>query len=212
MLMLIPQSLAYALLADLPPQEGLYASMLPLLAYALFGSSRTLAIGPAAVTSLMTGAAIGQVAAAGSAASWEVALVLALLSGLMLTAMGVLRLGLLANYLSHPVISGFISASGVLIAFGQAKHVLGVTASGDTLPELLPALWRSLPHTHVPTLLLGLVALVFLWWSPSRLKPWLRRQGVGSSMADALSKAGPVAAVTATCAPVRCFRYGAALR
>lgn len=201
-LMLIPQSLAYAMLAGLPPQAGLYASMLPLLAYAVFGSSRTLAVGPAAVTSLMTAAAIGQVAAAGSADYWAAALVLALLSGLMLTLMGVLRLGWLANYLSHPVISGFISASGVLIALSQAKHVLGIAASGDTLPELLPALWRGLPQTNGPTVALGLSALLFLWWSRGRLKPWLRRIGIGQRWADALAKAGPVAAIAATTAAV----------
>lgn len=201
-LMLIPQSLAYAMLAGLPPQAGLYASMLPLLAYAVFGSSRTLAVGPAAVTSLMTAAAIGQVAAAGSADYWAAALVVALLSGLMLTLMGVLRLGWLANYLSHPVISGFISASGVLIALSQAKHVLGIAASGDTLPELLPALWRGLPQTNGPTVALGLSALLFLWWSRGRLKPWLRRIGIGQRWADALAKAGPVAAIAATTAAV----------
>lgn len=201
-LMLIPQSLAYAMLAGLPPQAGLYASMLPLLAYAVFGSSRTLAVGPAAVTSLMTAAAIGQVAAAGSADYWAAALVLALLSGLMLTLMDVLRLGWLANYLSHPVISGFISASGVLIALSQAKHVLGIAASGDTLPELLPALWRGLPQTNGPTVALGLSALLFLWWSRGRLKPWLRRIGIGQRWADALAKAGPVAAIAATTAAV----------
>ena len=201
-LMLIPQSLAYAMLAGLPPEVGLYASMLPLIAYAVFGSSRTLAVGPAAVTSLMTAAAIGQVAAAGSVDYREAVLVLAVLSGLILTAMGALRLGFLANYLSHPVISGFISASGLLIAIGQVKHLLGIPASGDTLPELLPALWRGLPQTNVPTLVIGLSALLFLWWSRSRLKPLLRRAGLGPRWADALAKAGPVAAIIATTAVV----------
>lgn len=197
-LMLIPQSLAYAMLAGLPAQAGLYASMLPLLAYAVFGSSRTLAVGPAAVTSLMTAAAIGQVAASGSVAYWEAALALALLSGLMLALMGILRLGYLANYLSHPVISGFITASGVLIALSQAKHVLGIPAAGDTLPELLPALWQGLPQTNGHTLALGLAALGFLWWSRSRLKPLLKRFGAGPRLADALTKAGPVVAIAAT--------------
>ena len=201
-LMLIPQSLAYAMLAGLPPQAGLYASMLPLLAYAMFGSSRTLAVGPAAVTSLMTAAAVGQVAAVGTFDYWTAALVLALLSGLMLTLMGVLRLGWLANYLGHPVISGFISASGLLIALSQAKHVLGITASGDTLPELIPALWKGLPQINGPTVVLGLSALLFLWLSRSRLKPWLCRIGIGPRWADALAKAGPVAAIAATTAAV----------
>lgn len=197
-LMLIPQSLAYALLAGLPPQAGLYASMLPLLAYGVLGSSRMLAVGPAAVTSLMTAAAVGQVAAVGSVAYGEAALLLALLSGLMLTAMGLLRLGFLANYLSHPVISGFISASGVLIAVGQVKHLLGIAASGDTLPELLPALWRGLPHANGHALALGLAVLAFLWWARKRLKSLLLRLGIGPRLADALAKAGPVATIAAT--------------
>ncbi|MDO4683409.1 MAG: sulfate permease [Lautropia sp.] len=196
-LMLIPQSLAYAMLAGLPPQAGLYASMLPLLAYAVFGSSRTLAVGPAAVTSLMTAAAVGQVVAVGEDA-WAAALVLALLSGLVLIMMGVLRLGWLASYLSHPVVSGFVSASAVLIALSQVKHLLGIRASGDTVLELVPALWRALPLSNGFTMALGLLALVFLWWSRSRLKPWLRRMGVGTHTSDALAKAGPVVAIILT--------------
>jgi len=111
-IMLIPQSLAYALLAGLPPEVGLYASVAPLLLYALLGSSRVLAVGPVAVVSLMTAAAVAEHAAAGTHAYWQVAITLAFLSGGMLLIMGFLRLGFLANFLSHPVISGFISASG----------------------------------------------------------------------------------------------------
>jgi len=106
-IMLVPQSLAYAMLAGLPPSVGLYASILPLIAYAVFGTSRTLAVGPVAVVSLVTAAAIGKVAAPGSDAYLVAEATLALLSGLVLLAMAVLRLGFLANFLSHPVISGF---------------------------------------------------------------------------------------------------------
>src|SRR6056297_2945479 len=113
-IMLIPQSLAYALLAGLPPEAGLYASMAPLVLYALFGTSRTLAVGPVAVVSLMTAAAVGGVAEAGTAGYAAAALVLAAISGLVLLGMGALRLGFLANFLSHPVISGFITASALL--------------------------------------------------------------------------------------------------
>ena len=124
-IMLVPQSLAYAMLAGLPPQVGLYASILPLIAYAIFGTSRALAVGPVAVVSLMTAAAVGQVAAPGSAEYLTAAITLAFLSGLVLVAMSVLRLGFMANFLSHPVISGFITASGILIAASQVKHILG---------------------------------------------------------------------------------------
>jgi sulfate permease, SulP family len=114
--MLIPQSLAYAMLAGLPPEVGLYASIAPLLLYAVFGTSRVLAVGPVAVVSLMTATAIGEHAAGGHAAYWALAITLAFLSGAMLLLMGLLRLGFLANFLSHPVISGFITASALLIA------------------------------------------------------------------------------------------------
>jgi sulfate permease, SulP family len=111
-IMLIPQSLAYALLAGLPPEVGLYASVAPLLLYAVLGSSRVLAVGPVAVVSLMTAAAVAEHAAAGTHAYWQVAITLAFLSGGMLLIMGFLRLGFLANFLSHPVISGFYFGLG----------------------------------------------------------------------------------------------------
>ena len=107
-IMLIPQSLAYALLAGLPPVVGLYASILPLVAYALFGTSRVLAVGPVAVLSLMTASAAGAVAAQGTAEYLEAAITLAALSGIMLAVLGFLRLGFLANLLSHPVILSLI--------------------------------------------------------------------------------------------------------
>ena len=197
-IMLIPQSLAYALLAGLPPEVGIYASIAPLIAYALFGTSRTLAVGPVAVASLMTAAAIGSVAASGTAQYWEAAIVLALLGGVMLIALGVLRLGFLANFLSHPVISGFISASGLLIAASQLKHLMGVKASGHQLPDLLASLWRAAPSTHWPTLAIGGGAVAFLWWVRKQFKPLLLGLGLPATAADAMAKAGPVAAIAVT--------------
>ncbi|MFO1069552.1 MAG: sulfate permease [Geminicoccaceae bacterium] len=194
-IMLIPQSLAYAMLAGLPPEIGLYASILPLVAYALFGSSRTLAVGPVAVVSLMTLAAAGEVGAPGSPAFIQAALVLALLSGLMLFAMGLLRLGFVANLLSHPVISGFITASAVLIAAGQLKHILGIRAEGHALLDTLVSVGHGLGGTNLPTLLIGVAAIAFLFWTRSRLKPLLQRLGLPARAADMVAKAGPVAAV-----------------
>lgn len=194
-LMLIPQSLAYAMLAGLPPVTGLYASLLPLLLYALFGSSRTLAVGPVAVVSLMTAAALQPLFPDGGAAYVGAAMLLALLSGLILAAMALLRLGFLANFLSHPVISGFISASGILIAIGQAKHLLGVSASGESLLQLLPSLLQALPATHWPILLIGALSLAWLWWARSLLKPLLQRLGLSARLAGNLAKAGPVLAI-----------------
>mgnify|MGYP006195285915 FL=1 len=197
-IMLIPQSLAYAMLAGLPPEVGLYASVAPLLLYAVLGSSRVLAVGPVAVVSLMTAAAIGEHAAAGSQAYWAVAITLAFLSGAMLLLMGVLRLGFLANFLSHPVISGFITASGLLIAASQLKTLLGVKAEGHNFVELLRALLGQLGHTHALTALVGLASVAFLFWVRGGLKPLLLRAGLPARAADLLAKTGPIAAIGVT--------------
>ncbi|MFA7440991.1 MAG: sulfate permease [Sphingomonadaceae bacterium] len=197
-IMLIPQSLAYAMLAGLPPEVGLYASIAPLIVYAIFGTSRALAVGPVAVISLMTLTAAGSVAAPGSAEFIAAALVLAFLSGAILLLMGVLRLGFLANLLSHPVVSGFISASGILIAFSQMKSILGIDASGQTLPAMIAALARNLHMTHLPTLVIGAGATAFLFWVRKGMKPLLMRLGMASRPADLLARAGPILAVAAS--------------
>ena len=196
--MLIPQSLAYALLAGLPPVVGLYASILPLIAYAVFGTSRTLAVGPVAVISLMTASAAGSVAVQGTPEYLQAAITLALLSGLMLALLGVLRLGCLANLLSHPVISGFITASGLLIAASQLKHIAGIRAEGDTLPEMIGGLASNLALTNWPTLLIGVAAAAFLFWVRKGGKPALVRLGLRARTAELLARAAPVAAVAVT--------------
>jgi SulP family sulfate permease len=194
-IMLIPQSLAYAMLAGLPPEVGLYASILPIIAYALFGTSRALAVGPVAVISLMTLTAASSVAAPGSAEFIAAALVLALLSGLMLVLMGVLKLGFLANLLSHPVVSGFITASGIIIATSQLKAIFGTTASGEAMPELLRTLAESIGDTNLPTLAIGVSSTAFLFWVRKGLKPLLVKLGLAPRAADLTAKAGPLAAV-----------------
>ena len=199
-IMLIPQSLAYALLAGLPAEVGLYASVAPLLAYAVFGSSRVLAVGPVAVVSLMTAASIGQFAATGTPAYWAAAITLAFLSGAMLLAMGLLRLGFLANFLSHPVISGFISASGLLIAASQLKVLMGVQADGQNLLALAQSLLGQAQNSHGLTLVVGALAAGFLFWVRTGLKPLLMAWGLGAKPADFIAKAGPVAAIAVTTA------------
>ena len=194
-IMLIPQSLAYAMLAGLPPQIGLYASTFPLLAYAIFGTSRTLAVGPVAVISLMTLSAASSIAPAGSPAFIAAALLLALLSGLMLLAMGLFRLGFLANLLSHPVVSGFITASGIIIATSQLKAILGISASGEAMPQLLATLVAHLPQTNLPTLMIGVASIAFLFWVRTGLKPLLIRFGLPDRMADLIAKTGPIFAI-----------------
>ncbi|WP_437436515.1 SulP family inorganic anion transporter [Ruegeria arenilitoris] len=197
-IMLIPQSLAYALLAGLPPEAGLYASIAPIILYAIFGTSRALAIGPVAVVSLLTASAVGQVAEQGSAGYAVAALTLAFLSGGFLLLLGLFRLGFLANFLSHPVIAGFITASGILIAASQLKHIFGVNAHGHTLLEILLSLASHLHELNWITLLIGVSAAAFLFWARKGLKPGLLRLGASGRLADVLTKAGPVAAVVAT--------------
>lgn len=199
-IMLIPQSLAYALLAGLPPVVGLYASILPLIAYALFGTSRTLAVGPVAVVSLMTAAAVGQVAEQGTAGYLAAAIMLALLSGGILVLMGLFRLGFLANFLSHPVISGFITASGIIIAASQLKHILGVPAEGDNLLEVASSLLAHLGQINGPTVIIGVTATAFLFWVREGLAPLLERAGLPNRAAAMTAKAGPVLAVAVTIA------------
>jgi SulP family sulfate permease len=194
-IMLVPQSLAYAMLAGLPPHIGLYASILPLVVYALFGTSRTLAVGPVAVISLMTAAAASQVASVGTQEYITAAITLAFMSGLILLAMAVLRLGFLANFLSHPVISGFITASGILIAASQLKHILGIKAEGDTLPKMLAELANGLQGTNAYTVMIGVSAVAFLFWVRKNLKPLLIRAGLKPRPADLIAKAGPLAAI-----------------
>ncbi|KGD66277.1 sulfate transporter [Alcanivorax nanhaiticus] len=197
-IMLIPQSLAYAMLAGLPPEVGLYASILPLVAYALFGTSRTLAVGPVAVASLMTAAAASEIAAAGTTEYLTAAILLATLSGLFLVVMALLRLGWIASLLSHPVVSGFITASGLLIAASQLKHLLGIPISGHNLYELALSLYRNLGAIHWPTVALGGGATLFLFWVRKAFKPLLLKTGFTPFWADLTSKAGPVLAVLVT--------------
>lgn len=194
-IMLIPQSLAYALLAGLPPVVGLYASILPLILYAVFGTSRTLAVGPVAVISLMTASAAGAVAAQGTAEYLEAAITLAFLSGVMLAVLGLLRAGFLANLLSHPVISGFITASGILIATSQLKHIFGVKAGGDNWPDMLGALAQNVAAINWITVAIGVPAMLFLFWVRKGAKPALMKIGIPARAADMIAKAGPVAAV-----------------
>jgi len=196
--MVIPQSLAYALLAGLPAVVGLYASILPAVLYALLGTSRTLAVGPVAIIALMTGAALSGVATPGSPEYLQAALVLSLLSGLMLTAMGLLRLGFFTNFLSHPVIAGFLSASGLLIAASQIGHLLGLEASGYTATTLVANLVGQLGQVHWPTLALGGGALLFLLASRRHAKALLRRLGLAEASAALLARAAPVLAVAVT--------------
>jgi SulP family sulfate permease len=197
-IMLIPQSLAYALLAGLPAEMGLYASILPLIAYALLGTSRTLSVGPVAVASLMTATAVGKVAAVGTIDYVTAAIAMAMISGVMLLVMGLLRFGFLANFLSHPVVSGFITASGIIIGLSQLRHILGIEAHGDNIVELLATLAANLGEFNGITMVTGIGAIGFLFWTRRGLKPLLVRMGLAERTAAVVAKAGPVLVILVT--------------
>lgn len=187
-IMLIPQGMAYAMLAGLPPQAGLYGAIVPLLLYAAFGSSRALAVGPVAVVALMTAAAAGTVAEIGGPGYHLAALWLALLSGAIMLVMGLFRLGFIANFLSHPVISGFITAAGILIAASQLRHLLGADVTGKTLPQVVPSLVTSLGDISALTVALSAAVLGFLFWSRAGLAKLLQRLGMSAPLAKLLGK------------------------
>lgn len=154
--MLIPQGMAYAMLAGLPPIYGLYASLVPLLLYALFGTSRQLAVGPVAMVALMVAAGVGTIAEPGTDAYIAYAILLAFMVGMIQLSMGILRMGFLVNFLSHPVITGFTSAAAIIIAFSQLQHLLGIPLpQTNQIHEIVSLAIRELEAVNIPTLLLG---------------------------------------------------------
>jgi SulP family sulfate permease len=176
-LMLVPQGMAYALVAGLPPVAGLYASILPVLAYALFGSSMVQSVGPMAITSLMTATSLATLAPSGSELYGAMAAQMALISGVVLVLCGVLRLGFLSSFLSRPVMSGFTSGAALVIAASQLKVLLGgpLTAINPTAAAI------------------GLLSLLLLWLARSQLGRQLQRLGLAANSADMLSKLAPAA-------------------
>jgi SulP family sulfate permease len=194
--MLIPQSLAYALLAGLPAEMGLYASILPLIAYALFGSSRTLSVGPVAVASLMTASAVGAVVSEGAVDYASAATLLALLGGVMLIVMGLLRFGFVSHFLSHPVVSGFITASAIIIALGQLGPLLGLTLKGATLPSLGHDLVTQLMDAHSLTFAVGAGSVAFLLLARYRLSDWLSVMGLRGRPAELMVRSAPLLIMT----------------
>ena len=191
--LLIPQSMAYALLAGLPPQVGLYASILPAIIYPLLGTSSVLAVGPVAVDSLMVATAISQFAAESTPEYISLALTLAFLVGSIELLIGVLRLGFLVNFISRAVISGFISGAAVIIAFSQVRNLLGLQIpSTDSFFELLILLIRNLPETNLITLALGLVSMGILFYFNNPLVQQLKRFGWSDQMIIPVSKSAPL--------------------
>lgn len=209
--LLIPQAMAYALLAGLPPEVGLYASILPLAVYALLGSSRFLSVGPSALLSLLIVTQVAAWAEPGSSRYLAFAMATALVVGVMQIAMGAARLGVLTNFLSQPVLSGFTSAAAVHITLSQVKHLLGVPVPRtDHLHELLGELARAVPQTRWPTLAISiasvLLLLFFQYLLPRMLARW---KAISPALAQSLSKSGPIVVVSVGTAIVAAFHLGA---
>jgi SulP family sulfate permease len=160
--MLIPQGMAYSMLAGLDPIYGLYAVTIPLIIYALLGTSRQLAVGPVAMVSLLIASGISPIAAAGTPLYLSFAILLALMVGVIQLSMGVFRLGFLVNFLSHPVISGFTSAAAVIIGFSQLKHLFGIKVSGEKFLEIASQIVQQIHQIHPLTLLTGTASIVTL--------------------------------------------------
>ena len=191
-IMLVPQALALALVAGLPPQVGLYASIFGLSIYALFGTSNTLSVGPVAVLSLMTAAALGKLGISDPSQLVAAALTLAFLSGVFLLLLGLTRLGFMANFLSHPVISAFITASAIIIGLSQVQHLLGTTSSGQNIIELLASLRGSMGEINWITLGLGLASIAIIVWCRTGLASLLTKMGLGGRLVNSISRSGPV--------------------
>lgn len=160
--MLIPQGMAYSMLAGLPPIYGLYAVTIPLIIYALLGTSRQLAVGPVAMVSLLIASGVGHLATAGTDQYIALAILLALIVGVIQFSMGLFRLGFLVNFLSHPVIAGFTSAAALIIGFSQFKHLLGIKVNGEKFLEIMSQIFENISNTHITTLSIGLVAIIIL--------------------------------------------------
>lgn len=162
----IPQAMAYAQLAGLPPYVGLYASFLPVIVAALFGSSRQLSSGPVAMASLMSATAVQPYAVQGVEALIAYSAMLALMIGVFRLTLGLLRLGVVVDFLSHPVVLGFTNAGALIIATSQLPKIFGLPIKVDQFPHYYQYLWQTLlalPHTQLLTLAMGLFALVILF-------------------------------------------------
>ncbi|MFH7244525.1 MAG: SulP family inorganic anion transporter [Spirulina sp.] len=193
---LVPQSIAYAQLAGLPPQAGLYASILPLLIYPLFGTSRFLAVGPEAVGSLLVAAGLTSLSTPDDPNYLALAAVLALGVGIVEIVLGLLRLGFITNFLSHAVTAGFINAAALVIGFSQVKHILGIqVASGEHFFPLLAELVRGVPQLNPVALALGLGSGVIILGFQKILAPWLQRRGLSPAAVVPIAKSAPLVAI-----------------
>lgn len=191
-IMLVPQGMAYALLAGLPPQAGLYASILPLILYGIFGSSRVLAVGPVAIVSLLVAEGVAPLAGGDIELYLQLAVTLALMVALIQIIMGLVRLGFIVNFMSHPVLAGFTSAAAFIIGFSQLRHLLGIPMPRLPFFELV---WYAIQHvgeTNLVTLGMGASAIFILFVFKRWLGHFLQQRGVRESVAMPLAKSAPL--------------------
>jgi SulP family sulfate permease len=192
-IMLVPQGMAYALLAGLPAQVGLYASIVPLIIYGILGTSRVMAVGPVAIVSLLVASGVAPLAQSGSAEYIQLALTLALLVGIIQTVMGLVRIGFVVNFLSHPVLTGFTSAAAIVIGFSQLKYILGVSLpQTDYFYETVMALVERLAAANGVTLAIGLVSTGILLYFKMGLGKQLKQWGVKDAIAIPITKSAPL--------------------
>ncbi len=195
-IMLVPQSMAYALLAGLPPEMGLYSSILPLLLYTIFGTSRTLAVGPVALVSLMVASTLGHLTQIHPEKLAQAPALLALMVGGISVTLGLLRVGFVVNFISHHVISGFTSAAALLIALSQLKHLLGIDIPrGINVIEMPATVARQVGRIDPAAPILGVLAIAVLLFFAFRLPTLLRRAGISGTAATALGRSGPLVVV-----------------
>jgi SulP family sulfate permease len=194
--MLVPQSMAYALLAGLPPQIGLYASIVPLLVYALLGTSRVLAVGPVAMVSVLVAAGISQLDPASASEYFLLALTLALMTGLIQLALGIFRVGFIVNFLSHPVLSGFVSAAAIVIGASQLKHVLGLSIPRtDHFYDDIMVAVQQRGQINFATLIIATASITILVYFKTRLGTQLKRLGVPDILIMPITKSSPLTVV-----------------
>ena len=202
--MLVPQGMAYAMLAGLPPITGLYASIIPMIIYAIVGGSPTLSIGPVAIISMMTFATLNSMFEVGSPVYIQAACLLALMVGVISLLLGLFRFGFLIQLISHPVIQSFIIASALLIALGQLKFIVDLPLKANNIPEFVVSVWQYISLTHIGTLLFGLCAIAFLIYAPKLLNTNALRGLFGSTVL--LSRTIPLFLVVASIALVYFFQ------
>jgi SulP family sulfate permease len=198
-IMLIPQALAYSNLAGLPPQLGLYSSIISLILFALLSSSKFLSIGPVAIISILTAAGIGQISQQGTPEYIGLAITLALLVGIIQFIMGFFQIGFIVNFISHPVISGFSSAAAVIIFSSQVKSLLGLKMPySENVFSTFSLIFSSLSETNSSTLILGIIGLVFLILLPQVLRKLHSLINLSDLHLQILTKSSPLLLVIIT--------------